>query len=372
LIFRIFYRAARRGELGIAPCVLAECGLMFRSISILVLFALLVSVKLQEPVSGRGAISQKQQHQSGSTQRPAKNEQRGTEESPLVVEVTRSTKNDAETTQEANDRKEKSANDRHLVIGTFILGAVGVLQLLVFGYQAIQLRKTVVAASGQSEAMERAIVHIGSSAEAAKASVEAMQRQRGVMQEQLDIMKGQLELEHRPWIAVTVEPSSPIIFDERGCVLMCKVTMTNVGHSVARHVSLWTDFALSNENPEEVKNRLCDIMRQPQNENSDYGWLLFPNQSAVEQRPVIAVPDRIKNALDRKTFQGMSAVGLHLVGCVDYPSPLERGKRHQTTFVYVVSGLDASKGRLTGAFDPSQKVYQPIAFAPTMHGASAD
>jgi hypothetical protein len=233
-------------------------------------------------------------------------------------------------------------------------------------------RKTVIAASGQSEAMERAIVHIGSSAQAAKASVEAMEKQRGVMQEQLDTMKGQSELEHRPWVAVNIEPSSPIVFDERGCVLMCKVTMTNVGHSAAKHVSLWTDFALlGTENPIEIRDGLCNIMRQPQNESSDYGWLLFPGQSAIEQRPLIASPERVKKALDKKTFQGLNAIGLHLVGCVDYPSMTTHQKRHQTRFEYNVSFIDTTRG-VRGAFDPSQKVYQPIVLLPTMHGTSAD
>ena len=210
-------------------------------------------------------------------------------------------------------------------------------------------------------AMERAIVHIGSSAEAAKASVEAMEKQRGVMQEQLDTMKGQLELEHRPWVAVNVEPSSPIVFDERGCVLMCKVTMTNVGRSVAKHVSLWTDFALlGTENPIEVRDKLCDIMRQPQNESSDYGWLLFPNQSAVEQRPLIASPERVKKALENKTFQGMNAIGLHLVGCVDYPSLLGQQKRHQTRFVYNVSFIDTTRGASRELLIPPKKCISPL------------
>jgi hypothetical protein len=95
--------------------------------------------------------------------------------------------------------------------------------------------------------------------------VEEMQQQRGVMQGQLDTMKGQLELEHRPWVAVNVEPATPVVFDQRGCVLMCKVTLTNVGHSVARQVSLWMDFALLGiDNPADVRNKLCDVMKNPQ------------------------------------------------------------------------------------------------------------
>jgi hypothetical protein len=204
-------------------------------------------------------------------------------------------------------------------------------------------------------------------------SVGAMQEQRDIMQGQLDIMKGQLELEHRPWVTVDIKPNSPIIFDQRGCVLMCEVTLTNVGHSVAKHVSLWTDFALLGiENPKEVRDKLCDIMRHPQNKGSDYGWLLFPGQRAIEQRPLIAVPERIKKALENKTFQGLNAIGLHLVGCADYPSSINPEKRHQTRFEYTVSFVDPTNGLLRGAFDPSQKTYLRVVLMPTMHGASAD
>ena len=232
------------------------------------------------------------------------------------------------------------------------------LTLFFVAWQAYETKLAVQGAADSVGAINR-------QATIMENQVREMEQQRGVMQGQLDTMKGQLELEHRPWVAVNVEPSSPIVFDERGCVFMCKVTMTNVGHSVAKHVSLWTDFALLGiENPIEVRDKLCDIMRQPQNESSDYGWLLFPGQSAIEQRPIIAAPERIKKALENKTFQGMDAVGLHLVGCVDYPSLMDHQKRHQTRFVYNVSFVDATRGAVMGAFDPSQKAYQPIILMP--------
>jgi hypothetical protein len=88
-------------------------------------------------------------------------------------------------------------------------------------------------------------------------------------------------------------------------------------------------------------------MKQPQNEGSDYGWLLFPNQKVVEQRPVS----------DAWTT----------------PLPLIPKKRHQTRFVYVVGYADMAKGGvLMGALDPSVKMHYNVVLAPTMHGASAE
>jgi len=191
---------------------------------------------------------------------------------------------------------------------------------------------------------------------------------------QTELIQAQLELEHRPWIAVDVIANSPIVFDDRGCSLTCKFTLTNVGHSVAKNVSLWTDFAiLGVDNPTEVRDRLSDIMKQPQNEKSDYGWLLFPNQKAVEHRGVIAIPERIQKALDIHIFQGHPTwIGFHLVGCVDYPSPLNPKKRHQTSFVYNISYIERNTGNLKGGFDRTIRVHDNITFLPTLHGASGD
>jgi hypothetical protein len=289
-------------------------------------------------------------------------------------------------TQQNRDAYEDEIQ-RKLANYTLLLAIVGFLQFLVLagtgyvvylqrnlmGQHAAHLHDLAEAARNNLTSTKESVGVINRQAEIMTRQANEMEQQRGVMQGQLDTMRGQLELEHRPWVAVNVEPSSPIVFDERGCVLMCKITLTNVGHSVAKHVSLWTDFSLlGTENPTEVRNSLCDIMRRPENKGSDYGWLLFPGQSAIEQRPIIALPDRVKKALENKTFQGLNAIGLHLVGCVDYPSPIDSQKRHQTRFEYIVSAMDVDRGAVTGAFDPSKKMYQPVILTPTMHGASAE
>jgi hypothetical protein len=245
------------------------------------------------------------------------------------------------------------------------LAFIALLTLGFIGWQAFETRRSVQKAAASVAAIHR-------QAEVMEDQVTEMKEQRGVMQGQLDTMKGQLELEHRPWISVKVEPTSPLIFDKQGCTLVCKFTLTNVGHSVAKHVSLWTDFALLGlDNPAEVRNKLCDIMKGPQNQNSDYGWLLFPDQDTKEHRPIIAISERIEKALEKKTFQGLNAIGLHLVGCVDYPSLTDPKKRHQTRFEYIVSFVMPTSG-VMGAFDPIKGPYQPIILTPTLHGASAD
>jgi hypothetical protein len=80
----------------------------------------------------------------------------------------------------------------------------------------------------------------------------------------------------------------------------------------------------------------------------------------------------MKEALMGKPFQDMNAIGMHLVGCVDYPSLTDPKKRHQTRFEFIVSYVEPTTGNLLAGFDPSKNTYQPIILQPTMHGASAD
>jgi hypothetical protein len=99
-------------------------------------------------------------------QQAPQTDQRGTEQSPLMVKVLVSPKTQTEADQDAEDRKEKSANDRHIVELTGALAVIAFLQFLVYAYQAKKLRETVKSAGEQSEAMER---HIGEAARSATA-----------------------------------------------------------------------------------------------------------------------------------------------------------------------------------------------------------
>lgn len=93
-------------------------------------------------------------------------DKRGTDESPLVVKQLIPSKTQKEADQDAEDRKEKSANDRHIVYLTGALVGIAFLQFLVYAYQAKKLRETVEAAGEQSQAMER---HIGEASRSADA-----------------------------------------------------------------------------------------------------------------------------------------------------------------------------------------------------------
>ncbi len=111
-------------------------------------------------------VSNPEQQKSATAQPPAASDQRGTDQSPLVVKTLPPIKTQEEADREKEERSNKSSHDWWLIFFSGVLAGVGVLQLIVFGYQANQLRKTVEAYEGQSIAMER---HIGEATRSANA-----------------------------------------------------------------------------------------------------------------------------------------------------------------------------------------------------------
>jgi hypothetical protein len=99
---------------------------------------------------------------------PTVTDRRGTEDSPLVVQIRPTAKAQAEAEQEARDRDQMVARERvaleinrNLVVIGFLQLAVFLGLLLAFGYQAAKLRETMIAtraiAAQQSEDTRRSI-----------------------------------------------------------------------------------------------------------------------------------------------------------------------------------------------------------------------
>jgi len=281
----------------------------------------------------------------------------------------------------------KDSIDRTIMWCTIILTIVGIVGTIAALRTLRQVKRQADTLDEHRAKFEDLATAATNNAAAARDLAAANEAQRSLMESagrhtqalaeqavrQTELTQAQLELSHRPWISVDIAPASPLVFDERGGVMMFNVTMKNVGHSVAKHVSLWMEFVVAGVHDlNETSNRLSNIMKQPVNEQSDYGWLLFPNQLAAEPRPAIAQPSDIQKALEIGHFKDVGAIGLHLVGCVDYPSSFDPKKRHQTRFVYLLGRFDEARGVVMGTFEPKAKMYQKIVLTPTGHGASAD
>jgi hypothetical protein len=120
--------------------------------ALFLLFAATVAFS-QQPPPAKG--------KSGQPQQPSMTDQRGTQQTPLVVKVLPIPKTNEEEAQEAKERNEKEALDRRITDATDniayfnkILAAVAVLQFLALIFQAWMLRRTV----NTSRASERAYV----------------------------------------------------------------------------------------------------------------------------------------------------------------------------------------------------------------------
>jgi hypothetical protein len=98
-----------------------------------------------------------------ATQQSTAIDQRGTEQSPAIVKIIPTPKTAEETETDRKEREDKNKSDWWLVKLTGALAIIGALQLFVFGYQAIQLKRTVIATKEAADALpniERAYVFV--------------------------------------------------------------------------------------------------------------------------------------------------------------------------------------------------------------------
>jgi hypothetical protein len=131
--------------------------------------------------------SQQPPSHAGTAQQPPSSDERGTEQSPLIVKAIPAPKTEAEAAEEKAERDDVSAANWWMVRFTGIIGLIGLLQLFVFGWQGWHLRSTVrtmrTIAAQQREDTQASIEATRRAADAAAESAQAAIRQL----EQLDV-----------------------------------------------------------------------------------------------------------------------------------------------------------------------------------------
>src|SRR5271157_2983162 len=177
---------------------------------------------------------------------------------------------------------------------------------------------------------------------------------------QWQVMEKQLHQSERPWVGADILITQPLVFDQRGAVLGLTIRLKNVGHSVAQFVSVWMSLKFGAPDLSELE-RLCAIPKSPTNFNSDYGYLLFPDQQVDAYQPVIAPPKEIAEAVKGPI---VGKVLPYLLVCIDYRSAFEP-LHCQTRLLRLLSSPDPKTGIMMGAFDP-QGVYPQLALLPQM------
>jgi hypothetical protein len=93
-----------------------------------------------------------------TTQQPAASDQRGTEQSPVIVKMLPTKESEEKAAADAHREDEKTENDRRLARftellfwATCALSVIALFQLFVFGWQGIQLKRSVSAAKEATE-----------------------------------------------------------------------------------------------------------------------------------------------------------------------------------------------------------------------------
>ena len=179
-------------------------------------------------------------------------------------------------------------------------------------------------------------------------------------------MAKQLDLSERPWVSADVSIAQPLLFNESGAVTSIRVRLKNVGRSMALYVSVWTALKVGAPDPSE-QEKLCAVPKAPANANSDYGYLVFPDQELDEVQPLIAPSKDIEEGV-KGPIAGM--VMFYVLVCVDYRSSFDP-IHHQTRLVRLLARPDPTRGTMMGTFDP-HLVYAQLALLPRQHGDSAD
>jgi hypothetical protein len=123
---------------------------------IIVLFSITLSLLIFIATSINAELSSQPKKESAKSQHMPKNEQRGSDQFPIVVKVIPPTINAEEASIEKQERKEKQESDWWLIKITAVLALIGALQLVVFGLQARRLRQTVEATKKAAKAAEDA------------------------------------------------------------------------------------------------------------------------------------------------------------------------------------------------------------------------
>jgi|HubBroStandDraft_6_1064221.scaffolds.fasta_scaffold23453_1 hypothetical protein len=139
-----------------------------------------------------------------------------------------------------------------------------------------------------------------------------------------DTSANQLELSERPWIRVDLQLNGPLTFDKNGLNTSSTITMTNIGNSVATHMSGNSELILQPFGPETgfLRAKQDALCKSLENMNERYGGdSLFP-RGVTSRYPQVAIPrgeleEAGKAAAKYGATQRITPI---IIGCAVYKS----------------------------------------------------
>ncbi len=160
----------------------------------------------------------------------------GTEQSPVIVKVLPTQKTALEAAQESADRQQRNANDRATIKFNAWLVRIGVLQLVVFllqlfvfGYQALKLRQSVEAAAQQSSDMKESISQATRAANAMEKSANAAT----IASENVVVVTQRTAQQMRAYLCVNIGSAA---YQDANLVFEGKPILLNTGQTPAHQV----------------------------------------------------------------------------------------------------------------------------------------
>jgi hypothetical protein len=214
-------------------------------------------------------------------------------------------------------------------VGTIILEGFGLFVLVVYALATI----AIWCANKKA-------------ADAAKEAANAAQTATAIASKQLD-------LSERPWIAPRFVPSY-LMFRQDGALLGLRITVTNIGHSVAESISVWTELYFESKTLLSEGKRYCDIPKNATNKDYRGGFLLFPGEPRSLEQPAIATEESVKEALTNGDLKNSHMIEAHLITCIDYRSSID-SEHHQTIRYFLLGRPDHLHNRVIGGFDPHER-----------------
>jgi hypothetical protein len=160
------------------------------------------------------------------------NDQRGTAQNPFVVETYSAPKTPEEARADQAEAKRKADNDGEMTALTGALAFIGALQLIVFGYQAFVLRRTLLDNKNVVSAAQRS----------AQAAEDAVKKSETVLAHAQETAQRQL----RAYVFVKNEN---IDTAPGGALLVFPVKISNAGQTPAHHLTVdcYVGFAPSED-----------------------------------------------------------------------------------------------------------------------------
>lgn len=302
----------------------------------------LTQLQPASPRSGKGKGNPPQKQTQAARDQAAAN-QRGTEQSPIVVKVLPTPKTNEETVQEQQNRQDQSSANWWMVKLTFAIGLITLVQLFVFGLQARRLRQTILKmeeiANSQGEDMKASIAQAVRSAAAMERVAADMAISSKAATESVATLKERTAQQMRAYLTVIIGTG---VYQERNknVKFSGNPTLINTGHTPARNVGYRASAAI-------LPIDLPETFTFPLPTKAIGASVIGPQQSNVIGAVVESfVPDQ-----DVKVIKsGIGHTALYVWGVVTYEDVF--GEPHQTEFCQMLTWLGDEKQTVFGFYTP--------------------